>query len=352
MATISTRAEVLANRSAYHMVRRTQASTAGYRHFDDGDLSKYLDRDSFQIMADRMANHYFHRSQGLAISGLTKDLYLAHLIMAPILQGIPLSTKYDWHRGHIIGFIRINANGKVRRFHYGFRTVERDYQPEMLAANIDLLGIHDAGFVQVLLDLYRRHAGGTTLKDSLAHQLFDPILMSTLKQGFELRHANSFIRLEKTPFPGSVDLRQASANVLDYQIRSVRHSGGYHLEIGIADRCVTTFRNAVKGILVSTSSPGFKIKTIETRIRDLVERVRPARSALPQILELKQWLTTKLRGLSGTAPEAKILPNLMINLWLQRSDSRLHLKVPNFFFNQASHDEKTFMTFFSPYREL
>jgi hypothetical protein len=352
MPTTELRSATTKDRTAFSLVRRAQASIASFLHFRDGDLSKLLDRDAFQVMAARLANHFFHKSKELAIHAQVEELYLSLLIMAPILQRLPLSCKFDWHRGHLLGFFRRNASGRVGRFHCAIREVERSYQPEMLAANLEAIGIHDADMTTVLLDQYRRHAGGTALKDQLAHQLFDPILMLSQKQGYELRHGNRLLRLERSRFEGSIDLRAQSVAVLDFSLKSVEHSGGRHLEISISDACLSGFRQQVGCVIASASSPAFKVAAVENLIRDLVERTRPARSALPQIQELRTWLAAKLRSLAGTSPAAKMLPNLLVNQWLQRSDFRLYLKSPSFFFNPSAIDEKTYLTFFSPYREV
>ena len=176
MPTIEFRSAVTKERTAFAMLCRAQASIASYLHFGMGDLTKYLERDAFQMVATRLADHYFHRSKDLAIYGQVVELYLALLILAPILQRLPLSCRFDWHRSHVLGFIRINASRRIGRFYIAIRQVARSYQPDLLAANLEQIGIHDAGMVEVLQDLYRRHAGGRTLKDLLAHQLFDPIL--------------------------------------------------------------------------------------------------------------------------------------------------------------------------------
>jgi len=352
MAEIRHKSDVMATQNAYRLVRRSQAAIACYLHFGAGDLSKYLDRDSFQIMATRLAEHFFHRSTGLAIHAQIVELYHALLILAPILQRLPLSCKFDWHRGHVLGFCRRNASGQAGRFHVSIREVERAYLPELLAANLELTGIHDADMVAVLQDYYRRHCGGTALKDLLAHQIFDPIMMASMKDGFELRHGSQLLRMERTPFEGSVDLRSQSVTVLDFCIRSVEHRGGRHLEITISEECLADFREHINRVVAASASPEYKLTTIENRLRDFAERTRPARSALPQIMELRIWLANKLRGLAGTSQVAKVLPNFLVNQWLLRVDPRLYLKSPTFFLDPSAIDEKTFMTFFSPYREV
>lgn len=352
MPTIKLRSTTTEDRTAYHLVRRAQASVASYLHFGTGDLSKYLDRNAFQVMAARLANHFFHRSADLAIHAQVIELYHLILILAPILQRLPLSSKFDWHRGHVIGFLRRNASGSIGRFHVAVREVERCYRPELLAANLEEIGIHDADIVVLLQDLYRRHAGGTALKDLLAHQLFDPIMMVSGKQGFELRHGNRLLRMEKTPFEDSVDLRIQAITVLDFSIRSASNHRGRHLEIGISEERLSKFKQQIHEVVSSSSSPEFKLTVIENRLRDFVESTRPARSALPQIKELKIWLSNKLRRLSGTSKTATALPNLLVNHWLLRNDPRLHLKSPTFFLDPSAIAEKTYQSFFSPYREV
>lgn len=351
MATIVSKTVLLADNTAYHLVRRAQASIASYQHFGDDDLAQYLERGSFIAMAARLADHYYNRSKDLQMHKQVIDIYAALLTMAPILQRLPLSFKFDWHRGHLLSFIRTNISGRVGRFYVAVRQVERSYQPELLAANLEALGIHDAAMVEVLLDLYRKHCGGTALKERLAHQLLDPLLLSTEKQGYELRIGNQLIRLEKQSFDGSVDLRSESLTLLDYSLHSVEHKGGYGIEILISDSCISEFREHINRIMNAAASPEYKLVLVKNRINDFVERTRSARSAQNQVLELKRWLANRVRKLAGTSQEAKLLPELLVNLWLQRVDHTLYLKSPNFFFNPRQHDEKTFASFFSPYRE-
>jgi hypothetical protein len=352
LATISSKAEVIVERTGFYLVRRAQASIAGYRHFDDGDLAKFLERDTFLNLADELAEHFFHRSKNLAIYEDVRSMYLVHLIIAPVLQRLPLSAKYDWHRGHLLSCCRVNCGCRRKRYHFSCRTIARSYQPDQLAVNLDLLGIHDAGMVAVLLDLYRRHAGGTAMKDMLAHQLFDPILLMNQKEGHELRYGNTLYRFEKEKFASSLDLRRAPAIVSDFQIRSLAHDGGSHLEIMISDACLSKFRERVKSILNESGNPGYKRKQLEQCVRGFVEQTRYARSGKVQLLDLTKWLGNKLNKLAATSHDIKDVPHLLINLWLQRADHNLHVKAPNFFLDPTLHTKGTYLSFFSPYREV
>lgn len=352
MATIRQRTDQLHSGMAYNLVRRAQASIASYRHFEQGDLAKYLERDAFGTLAQRLAEYYFSKSRDLAIFGQVLELYRVLLVMAPILQRLPLSAHFDWHRGHILGWFRRNATGRVQRFYFQDRCVEMGYQPGLLEANLETLGIYDGGMVAILLDLYRRHAGGVTLKDRLAHQLFDPILLSGAKSGFELRIASGLYRLEHSNFAHALDLRKESASVLEYVIQSVENRGGWHLEIQLSEARQAKFREDVKRILHSTAAPMRKVVLVENCIRDFLETAKWARSARLQMDELRHWLGNKLRPLAATLPEANHLPARLTTLWFQRVDSRLYVKEPNFFLDPKKIEEKTYIVFFSPFREV
>lgn len=351
MATIKPSSEATAKQNDYYLLRRAQAAIAAYLNFGNGDLSKYLDRPAFNCMAEKLAAHYFHISSAL-VQALVMQIYLVLLVLSPVLQRQPMSCKFDWHAGHILSFIRRNTSSKVGRVHAAVRADDRSYQPDRMAANLEALGIRDAEMVAVVLDLYRHHAGGTTLKDKLAHQLFDPLIMLPERQGFELRYGNLFLRLERSPFDGSVDLRKESLDFLGYSIRSVKHHGGKHLEIKIADANIAQFHEHIKRINAAAADPDYKIAAITSRIEDFVQHAKFARTGLHQIKEQKLWLTNQMQNLACVKPNAKVLPNLLINRWLDVVDSGLHFKQPSFFWDPNNVDEKTYIKFFSPYREV
>lgn len=352
MATIKLCSDIIQENTAYHRVRRAQARIAAYRNFGDGDLAMYLERESFDTVAERLAKHYFHKSVGRAIYDQAKELFKISMIMAPILQRIQYSSKYDWHRGHVLSWFRCNISSRRKRYHLSILDNNRNYQPEQFSARLEALCLRDTFMVQVLNDIYRRHAGGSTLKDHLAHQIFDPIIFTNADDNFLLRHGTHTYRMDNARSDGSVDLRVKSAVILDYRIKSVKRAERYHLEINISDACLQEFQADIKGLLKFRCEPSVKVELIKNTIRNFVERTRSARSAFLQIQQLQQWLADKLKPLSANTAEAAVLPNILVNCWLSRVDGKLYLKSPNLFFDPSKHDENTFMTFFSPYREV
>lgn len=351
MVTIRNKGTMIAQNAAYKVVRRSQERIASYRHFGHGDLSRYLESDAFEIMATRLTGHYFHRSKELGIYNQAKDLYVAVLIMAPILQRLPLSAKFDWHQGHVTSFVRRLISKNVNRCHFRSREIPRRYVPDLLIENLEGLGIHDTAMIDVLQDLHRCHAGGTTLRHLLAHQIFDPLFLLNVREGHELRFGNKLFRLERDSFEGSIDLRSKRATLLNFVI-SVREDGQRHLEIIISPQVLGAFQERIGQLLNSCLDPKAKIRLIQAAIHDLTESTRPARTARDQIKEVKIWLANKLRPLSATAPEAKTLPDILMNQWLLRVDSKCYFKKPTFFFDREAVDETLYRSFFSPYREV
>lgn len=351
MATIKPSSEISVSQNDYYLVRRAQAVIAAYLNFGNGDLSKYLDRASFNTIAEKLTTQYFYKSSAL-VQALVMQVYLALLVLAPVLQRQPMSCKFDWHAGHILSFIRRNTSSKVGRVHAAVRADDRSYQPDKLAASLEAVGVRDNDMVAVVLDLYRRHSGGTALKDCLAHQLFDPLIMLPERQGFELRYGNQFLRLERSPFDGSIDLRKESLDFLGFSLRSVKHHGGQHLEIKIADLCIAAFHEHIKRINAAAADPDYKIAAITSRIEDFVQHAKFARTGLHQIKQQKEWLANQMQNLARVNPNAKVLPNLLINRWLDVVDSGLYFKQPSFFWDAHAIDEKAYVKFFSPYREV
>ncbi|WP_041973827.1 hypothetical protein [Geobacter sp. OR-1] len=262
--------------------------------------------------------------------------------------------KPDWHRGHVLGWFRTNCAGPPQRVFAAVREVSREFDKERLTANLAALGVSDGGLLEMLLDHFRRSYGEVTARGRLANTLFDPIMLHDQREGFELRVANRFYRIEKTPFPGCVDLRNLKFRVGGHLIKvSPDNNGrkGSHLEITMTDDVTASFIQRVKMIVSGNSNPEHKLFQLRGEIHDFCERARFARSAGPEVMELKRWLATKVRGLAGNNLGFKRLPDELIYQWHQHLDSRLHLPHPNFFYDPKTVTEEVYMTFFSPYRE-
>jgi len=351
MAEMKLKVDTMQERTAYTLVRRAQAAVAGYRHFGPGDLCRFLERTAFEIMATKLAEKYFHRSTNLALYQAVINLYVLYLIVAPLLQRVPYSAKLDWHPGHVLSWFRRYCAGRPGRVHVAVKEVARSYAPDTLLANMEALGLHDNEFNALLLDQFRRGYGEPTVQGRLLNTLFDPVMMLSEREGFALRLGNRYFRAEKEPFPGSCDLRKGHLTFGNYRIGVKGHGDGQHLEIRISDERRHAFRHAVKEILKGKAEPAFKYRLVREEIRDFVEKTRFARSAEAEVVELKQWLQTKLRSLSGTDRKFKELPDFLVKSWFDRGDHRFYLSRPNFFLDHSTVPKEVFLNFFSPYRE-
>jgi len=352
MAVINSLSTKLEQNTAYYQLRRSQARIASFLHFRTGSLSRYLKSTSFKLMANRLAEKYFHLSQGAAMYESIVELYMILLIIAPILQRIPLSMRFDWHTGHVLSVFRADCSRRRNRIFYACREIPREYAPETLSANLQRLGIHDAIMVKWLHKLYDRHTGGKGLQHTLANQLFDPIMLLHVMTGRELRVGNRLHRLEKTEFQECVDIRRSPAAVFDYLVLCVDDAKGRHTDIKLSDAAISRFKYRVTNILAQSNSPAFKEQLITSAIDDFSMRSRWARSSLEQILGLKSWLAGKLTALSATQADVRRLPDILVNTFLMQVDTKLYFKAPNFFLNRDSVIEKAYFNIFTPYREV
>ncbi len=337
----------------YDLVTRSQAEIGCIQHFKSGRLSRYLEALSFNNMGYGLAEKNFNKSQDLAIYNHAARLYRALLIIAPILQRQPLSVRFDWQPGHVLSHFRIFTKGNIKRFNFGVRCIERSYQPELLIANLDRMGIHDQDYIEELVELYDRYnlGSGRTLQHKLADLIFDPVMLYDIRNGFELRNGNIMYRLEKQPFDGSVDIRKNWVTLQQYSIRSFDNSkGGRHLEILLSDEYLEAVRTRFKDALSSHMSAHNKVRYLFRIVFDVVHVARWARSADSQMIELRRVLTRGVSSLAGTTPAVLRIPNRLYTLWLEQLDTRLLIKVPNFFLYPDRVEKEVYMNFFNPFR--
>jgi hypothetical protein len=170
-------------------------------------------------------------------------------------------------------------------------------------------------------------------------------------EGNYIRIGNNFLRLEKEAHDGSVDIREQDALVWDYRIRYRTVADIGHVNILLSEECMKSFREQIKSILRANASPAYKVILTEKIIRGFVDSARYARAALLQILEMKRWLQQKLRRLSGTEKNARMLPEKLLKLYQERLARSFYSNKPNFFWNPTRVPEEIFLNFFSPYRE-
>lgn len=342
----------ISENSAFYLMRRGQAVLAQRQHFEHGELCAYRDRDSFQAVANIAAATYFHQAASGQVYPAICDLYSDFQVTAPILQRLPYSFKVDWTEGHVLSWFRAACNDHVKRYFFSSLTLPRTFDTVLLRNNLEILGVHDQPYIDILAEQYKRHYGGNCLRSHLAHRLFDPIFLLNHGEGYRLRVANTIYRLEKQPFPGCLDLRERQAKVLGaFRIRHVNKKGGSFVEILLTHDAVDRFKETVCSIIDSSASPRHKVYVINDRISDVLEAFKYARSAWPQVKDLQNWLVLKMRPLYSTLKDVKRRERGFKDEYIRRRQDSLSLPTPNFFWNPRIVDLSDYLKFMSPYKE-
>lgn len=336
----------------FYLMRRGQAFITQRLHFGEGELCAFRDRSSFQSIAKICAEKYFHQAGEGDVFPFICELYTDVMIMAPILQRLPYSFKFDWTRAHVLSWFRTACNDNIKRFFFSTETCPRSYNVDLLRLNLETLGVHDSAYVDVLVEQFKRHYAGPYLRSDLANRIFDPICLLNQATGYRLRVGNIIYRLEKAPFPGSIDLREKQAKVLGaYRVRHVSKKAGSYLEIILTHDFTDQFKSVVTSIIESSASPRHKIYVINDRISDLLQTMKFARSSWPQAKDLQNWLVTKMRPLYGSLKDFKRREKGFRVEYLENRQDSLSLPTPNFFFNPKDVDLSTFLKYMSPYKE-
>lgn len=336
----------------YINLRKKQAKIVQYQIFDNGILFNYLQQKEFENFARLLADKYFHKSKDLIIFENVLELYNFYLVIAPILQRIVYSFKLDWNRSHFLSLLRKNLAFNVNRKFLRVRQLERQVDPEILELNLRELGIKDKPFIDVAKDLFLRNYNTIGVRGKLANCIFDPIMFLFKRDEFEIRRGNELLKLEKRPFKNSIDIDLESVCFWDYEIKRQKDKKarkGY-LEIKIRPEVIRDFKENMKNIIKSDVTVARKIVLLNQRCDAFIENHKYTKDAFDQINELKNWLNRRVKGIAGTDKRVKPAVDLT-KRYIEKKDTKLRFKKPNFFWNYREYDQKQYINFFSPYRE-
>lgn len=337
----------------YLKVRQAEARLVKLQEFGGTILSDAMQLRYVRNVAYKLTDKFFYNSRDLVIYQDMVRMYQLLLVCAPILQKLPLSTRFDWHNGHILSWFRRFSGGSVKRCFYAPYQFPRELDTAKMVRHLRThFRITDRGFIQEAVELYECYYGCTTVCGKLAAKMFDPIMLAPLQPGFALRVGTTFHRLEKSGFPGCVNLKQDKAIILDYCFSLVSGKKRRPAEVMLTTACLRTFKEKAKSVIDSDDSLSKKFGALSSLIAAFTPVTMFAYSAQPQILELRNHLRSKLRMVPLTENmDFRPLPNILHNAFLQKSSTRLHFPQPNFFYSPAMVGEKQFMVYLSPYRE-
>ncbi len=338
----------------YHNVRQMQARLARIRTFRDGELLEKFNLPSVRRLAERIEDKFFHKaiSGNLAVRDDQIKMLMLLIVLAPILQRERNAYRIDWHRGHLLNWIRRHANRRIRRFWIHVSEIPRIDDVDVLRMNLLEMGIGDKRLIEdVIIDLFRAHYGLDVARGRLANVLFDGVMFYRHDRGgYSLRVGNRFIRLEKEPFEGAMDLRADYATIWDYRLHHVVVPSGGKFNILVSPDRIQRFRDEIKSALRASTTPAYRVCLLDRVIREFIDDAKFAKSAFFQIAELSRWLRQKTRSLAGTDRRARELPALLMNRWKEKAVDRFYVNKPNFFWDSRRVPEEVYINFFSPYR--
>lgn len=339
--------------AAYQRVRQEEARIAKRQRHLDGELFKPMNSVPFNVLANRMTEHFFHKSRSLVIYNDIVMMNKALLVLAPILQGLQNSMHFDMHQGHVISHVKVSINRRTgKKYYFNAVSLAADLDHLHLTENLHLLKVYDEKLINVLVELFRNYYGRPTVSGKLAGTLFDPVMCCRCIEPEMFRVGTTLYQLKTKPFAGCIDLREQYGSVLSYHVKKYEKGKHGHLEIFISPETIDSFKHRVSRIMNSALAPKFKMQLIERQMNRILGKTRYARNGFMQVVELSRWLRDKIAPLRPKVEEAGYLHKILVNRFNMGLDiSRYPTRLPNFFYNPHHHDQLTFIQFFSPYRE-
>lgn len=326
------------------LVRRAQRSLAlAGRH---ANLLRYVERDSFQNVAEALVERYMPRSsrKQLEIAEVFGELYAVWLVLAPIANRAQGYWRPWWCPGVFTSWMRIEANRFHRCWlgHVGYDWTTAQIAPGALAA-----GITDETFVGQAQDLLA-HAAGDTLRAEFARYVLGSMVWrhlaeATLSVAREYRagmiwNEDGCWLMSAKPFDGAgaawIDLRAQPTDLLSWSA----HIADSLLNVRMNDASVRTLKESVRTALASDASPEHKLRRINAAARSFHHFARYAFDARQQAQELEAWIWRRVnRNIVQNTPSlAARYFNLRHALW----DTRLHFERKSYLLDRDVTEEQ------------
>jgi len=326
------------------LVRRAQRSLAlAGRH---ANLSRYVERDSFQNVAGSLVERYMPRSsqKQLEIADVFRELYAAWLVLAPLSNRAQGYWRSWWCPGVVTGWLRIEVN----RFHRCWLgRVGYDWATAQIAAGAATAHIRDEAFiahVHGLLD----HATGATLRASFARYVLGSLAWrhaaeAALQIAREYRAGmlwseNGCWLMSAKPFDVAgaawIDLREKPTAVLAWQA----HVADGLLCVRMNDASVKILKESVREALASDTSPEHKLRRINAAARSFHHFARYAFDARQQAQDLEAWIWRRVSR--HTVQNTPALADRYFNLRQVPWDTRLHFERKSYLLDKDVSEEQ------------
>lgn len=297
---------------------------------------RFLERDSFQNVAEALVERYMPRSsqKQFEIADVFRELYAAWLVFAPISNRAQGYWRPWWCPGVVTSWMRIQSN----RFHrYWLGAVSYDWSTAQVAPGAATANITDEAFIAHAQGLLE-HTVGDTLRAGFARYVLGSLVWrqaaeATLPVAREYRagmlwNEDGMWLLATKPFEGAgadwIDLREQSADVLAWQT----HVVGSLLHIKMNDASVQRLKEGVRAALASGASPEHKLRSINAAARSFHHYARYAFDARQQTQELEAWVWRRVnRHIVQNTPS---LAARYFNLRQAPWDTHLHFERKSF----------------------
>ena len=306
---------------------------------------RYLERDSFQSVAEALVERYMPRSsrKQLEIAEVFGEIYAVWLVLAPIANRAQGYWRPWWCPGVFTGWLRIEANRFHRCWlgHVGYDWTTAQIAPGALAA-----GITDETIVGQAQELLG-HAAGGTLRAGFARYVLGSLVWrhvaeATLLIAREYRAGMLWSEdgcwlMSTKPFDVAgaawIDLREQPAEVLAWET----HVGGGLLHIKMNYASVQRLKESVRVALASDASPEHKLCRINAAARSFHHWARYAFDARQQAQDLEAWIWRRVnRHIVQNSPS---LTARYFNLRQAPMDTRLHFERKSYLLDRDVTEE-------------
>jgi hypothetical protein len=335
--------------NSYALVRRTQLNLVLRNSFRNGELYEIMNRQSFRTMADKLTEKYFHRS-GSVIYEEMNELFRVYLCLAPFIQKMKNSYLIDWTTRHALSRLRRYFGGNPSFEYYKKVTNNREHNCELLHSKLRQHGITDSKFLDFVTEKYLCFWGAEGLKGSLGNCIFDPFIFSVKGQG--LRISNVVIEVSKKYTDGYLSISKVPLEVLSYNLL-VSNEKCRYVTVELNQDTLNNFKLAFETILEKTCSDTYKMGLLTSLNAQFLERSRYAKDAFEQVKALRSWAVKHLKSHSARNKDFGAIASSILKDYVQDNAGYFAYKQSNFFWNKDISDipEKTYLIYFSPYRE-
>ncbi|MGE4266301.1 MAG: hypothetical protein AB7F25_02590 [Deferribacterales bacterium] len=333
----------------YYNLRRSQLKILMRSYFQNGELYEIMNRKTTNEMAVKLADKYFHKA-GPTIYDEVVGMYKVFLCLAPILQKQKNSFKLDWTKGNALSWLRRLFNGRNKKWYCSVSVLPRQHDPELFKRVFRNLGISDNAFIEYALERYLCFWGATGRKGSLANCIFDPLFFRT---DSGLRIENCVINVSSAKKDGYSHIFQQPLEIMCYSVTGYELYNRTHIEVRLSADYLKSIRQRLGIVVEDRTSVEHKLRLINAQINSFIENARYAKDAFEQVREVQQYFSGKTKRLAGVNPEFRHITAAITTQYLERVSNRFTYQRNNFFWDKDHNSipEKTFMIYFSPYRE-